>query len=263
MIAPDIRRILAPNPSPTTGPGTNTYLIGGTEVVVVDPGPAQPEHVEGALRVVGESGGRVVAILVTHGHPDHLPGAALFQVPTGAPILGHRLTSGVDRHLADAEALDLGRRRIVALETPGHAADHLCFWLPADCLLFSGDLIAGVGTVVLENAPGALARYLASLHRLAALGPLAILPGHGPVVPNGQAKIAEYLAHRAMREAQIVDALRQGPTTADELVRRLYVDTPPELLSLAARNVRAHLEHLAAAGRAVVTGNRWELGPAG
>jgi glyoxylase-like metal-dependent hydrolase (beta-lactamase superfamily II) len=242
-----------------TGPGTNTYLIGERAVVVVDPGPDVAEHVAATLAAADATGGHVVALLVTHGHADHLPAAYRIKEQTGAPILGHRQIPDLDRALADGETVSLGGETITSYETPGHAEDHLCFWLGADRMLFAGDLVAGLGTVVLSDAPGALTRYLASLERMGSLAPLTILPGHGPVVPDGLAKIQEYREHRAMRERQIVAALRAGPATVDLLVEQLYADTPPQLHAMAARNVRVHLDHLSAQGRALAVDGAWCL----
>jgi glyoxylase-like metal-dependent hydrolase (beta-lactamase superfamily II) len=253
-----VRRVLAPNPGPMTGQGTNTYLLGEREVAVVDPGPADDAHTAVVLAAV-PPGGRVVAILVTHGHADHLGGVAELKARTGAGLFGHRNLPGVEGVLDDGETLGLGGREIVAFTTPGHADDHLCFWLPDARLLLAGDLVAGVGTVVLSQTPGSLGRYLASLERLLTLGPFTLLPGHGPTIADGPARLREYLAHRAMREAQIVDSLRAGPATVDQLVARLYADVPVGLHPMAARNVRAHLELLEEKGRARVTGPEWTL----
>jgi len=253
-----VRRLLAPNPSSMTGQGTNSYLVGEREVAVVDPGPASPAHVE-ALLAAAPPGGRVAAILVTHGHGDHTGAVAGLKARTGAPVLGHADLPGVDRPLGDGERLTVDGRELAVLGTPGHAEDHLCFWLSDARALFAGDLVAGVGTVVLSELPGTLGRYLASLQKLLALGPFTLLPGHGPAVPDGPAKVREYLAHRATREAQIVAALADGPATVEALVARIYRDTPTSLHAMAARNVRAHLELLEAKGQVQVTDGLWAL----
>jgi hydroxyacylglutathione hydrolase len=251
-----LRRLVAPNPSPMTGDGTNTYLIGRTDVAVVDPGPAISDHVAAVLAAL-PPGGRVAAILLTHGHADHAGAVAALRQRTGAPVFGHAGLPDVDRPLEDGAGLDLAGERIEALATPGHADEHLCFWLPGPRVLLSGDLIAGRGTVVLSQTPGALSRYLASLERLRSLGRFALLPGHGPPIEDGASKVAEYLAHRAMRERQIVAALADGAATVDDLVARLYAETPPALHPMAARNVRAHLERLAELGQARQEGGHW------
>jgi glyoxylase-like metal-dependent hydrolase (beta-lactamase superfamily II) len=251
--------VLAPNPSLMTGPGTNTYLIGEDAVAVVDPGPDLAQHVEAIIAAVRDAGGQIVASLVTHAHPDHLPAAYRLREQIGAPIFGHPDIPSVDHPLRDGSAVTVESLHLVAYETPGHADEHLCFWLRSEKLLFCGDLIAGVGTVVLSETPGSLIRYMASLQRVEALGPSTILPGHGPIVADGLAKIREYLAHRAQRDQQIVDVLRSGPATVDTLVERIYVDTPPGLYAMAVRNVRAHLDRLSALGRVAVSDETWEL----
>jgi glyoxylase-like metal-dependent hydrolase (beta-lactamase superfamily II) len=197
---------------------------------------------------------------VTHGHPDHLPAAYSVRARTDAAIFGHPAIHEVDVPLHSGDDVEGVSGEIIAQATPGHAADHLCFWLPTRRLLFAGDLVAGQGTVVLSQESGALALYLDSLRRMLALGPSTILPGHGPVIADGPAKLQEYLDHRALRERQILDVLRRGPATVDEIVQRLYAGTTAaSLLPMAARNVQIHLDHLAHQGRAVEAGGRWHL----
>lgn len=256
-----IQRVLAPNPGLMTGTGTNTYLVAGGrgEVAVVDAGPDDPRHLA-AIVAAAQPMGRIAALLVTHGHADHLPGAVALREQTGAPIVGHARLREVDRVLADAAQLeDVHGLKLVGLETPGHTDDSLCFWDPAERALLTGDLIAGSGTLVVDEARGGLARYLGSLERLCQLGPCTIYPGHGPVAADGQGKIAEYLAHRAQREQQILDALSGGPVTVDSIVGLIYQGVAPGLVAMAARNVRAHLRKLEDEGSVVETGGAWRL----
>lgn len=252
----------APNPSPLTGLGTNTYLIGERDVVVVDPGPDISEHAEATLDAVRQVGGQISALLVTHGHRDHLPAAYRLRARTAAPIFAHPAIPDVNRPLQHGDEIVFDGRQIVAYETPGHSNDHLCFWIGAERLLFAGDLVAGVGTIVLSESPGSLTQYLTSLEAMLALDPLTIFPGHGPIVRDGLGKIQEYLAHRARREQQIIEVLRNGPATVGALVRRLYVDIEPELYPLAARNVGAHLDLLARQERVSSRDSEWHLSPA-
>lgn len=259
LVAPGVSRLLAPNPSPMTGDGTNTYLVGDTEIAVIDPGPALAPHLEAILAEVARRRGRIAALLVSHAHQDHLPAAYLLRERTSAPILAHSSIPGRDQALADGEQLTVGSSDFVAYETPGHASEHLCFWIVSQRLLFTGDLVAGAGTVVLAAEPGSLTAYLSSLRRMAELGSSTILPGHGPVVPDGLAKIEEYLAHRSDRDRQILKVLRDGPATVDTLVKRIYRETPPALRAMATRNVSAHLERLADLGEVKAQDSVWSL----
>jgi glyoxylase-like metal-dependent hydrolase (beta-lactamase superfamily II) len=254
-----IQRVLAPNPGPMTLNGTNTYLVdnGARELAVIDPGPDDPRHVAAIFQAAAPLG-TIAAVLVTHRHVDHLPAAHKVCARTGVPLLGHTDLPGVQRALADGEPA-FGALR--ALETPGHTRESLCFWDPDASVLFTGDLVAGLGTVVLDDQPGALGQYIASLERLISLAPRTIYPGHGPIVDDGVGKLNEYLQHRHQRVQQVVDALAlRGPATVDELVRAIYVDVAPNLVEMAARNVRANLEKLAAEGKVVAApGARWTL----
>ena len=254
-----IQRVIAPNPGPMTLTGTNTYLVGdgAGALAAIDPGPDEPRHVETILAAAAPLG-RITTVLVTHRHLDHLPAAAPLCRATGAVLVGHADLPGVQRPVGDGQTA-FGRLR--ALETPGHTRESLCFWDPAEGALFTGDLVAGTGTVVVDDQPGALADYIRSLERLLALGPRTIYPGHGPIVEDAMGKLKEYVAHRRERLQQVVDALAaRGPSTVDELVGAIYTDVPPGLAPMAARNVRANLEKLSA-DRAVVglPGDRWQL----
>lgn len=252
VVAPAVRRILANNPSPMTDRGTNTYLLGAETLVVVDPGPDMPEHIDAIV-----SHGRIAFSLVTHAHQDHLPGALRLRERTGAPIFGHVALPGVDRALADGEVVDAAGTHLVALTTPGHAPEHLCFWNETQRLLFTGDLIAGAGTIVLADAPNALTHYLDSLDRIRALGESTLLPGHGPVVADGLKHIESYVEHRLAREREVLVALGSGPATIETLVATIYVGLQPELLRPAARNVRAHLDRLVHLSRVAPEGDAW------
>ncbi|HEX5416855.1 MAG TPA: MBL fold metallo-hydrolase, partial [Chloroflexota bacterium] len=201
----------------------------------------------------------IVAALVSHGHADHLPAAVRLREERGVPIFGHPDLAAVDRPVVDGEEIRVGAACLTVYHTPGHAPDHLCAWNAADRVLFTGDLIAGEGTVVLSDEHRALSRYLGSLNRMLALRPAMLLPGHGPPVPNAESHILAYLVHRAQREEQVLAALRFGPATVDALVARLYADTPAALLPMAARNVRAHLENLEERGLVRQEGEEWEI----
>jgi glyoxylase-like metal-dependent hydrolase (beta-lactamase superfamily II) len=255
-----VRRVLGPNPGPFTLEGTNTWLVGGDPCLVIDPGPDDPDHVE---RVVGEAG-RVAGILLTHHHPDHAPGAAPLAKMTGAPVLALQPRSG-EEAVHDGASVDAEGASLRVVATPGHTPDHAAFHDPGDGGLFTGDAVLGRGTSVVDPPEGDLIQYLRSLEAMIALDPSTLYPGHGPVVKRAADKLNEYLAHRALRERQVLDGLRPGARSPHELVANIYVDYPPELHPAAARLVLAHLQKLEQEGRVVRRGppaeERFELAP--
>lgn len=238
--------------------GTNSYLLSNAagEIAVIDPGPELDGHVQ-AIVDRARSLGPITTVLVTHRHGDHLPAARPLCAQTGAVLLGHADLPGVDRAVVDQEVV-FGQLR--ALATPGHTRESLCYWDPADGALFTGDLVAGSGTVIVDDTPGALADYVASLERLLTLQPRTIYPGHGPLVADAQAKLSEYIAHRRGREQQVLAVLAErGPSSVDELVASIYTEVAPNLVPMAARNVRACLDKLASEGRVSAQVERWTL----
>lgn len=254
-LSPLVRRLVAPNPSPMTGAGTNTYLIGHGDVTVIDPGPDDPAHIQAILTAL--AGERVGRVLVTHSHPDHAPGAPLLGLKTGAPVLA--LAQG--QPLRDGQVVAGGSATIEVLHTPGHAPDHACYLLKEEGALFSGDLIASGTTVVIAPPDGDMAAYLASLEGLRRRRIARIYPGHGGVIEDAQAAIEEYIQHRQMRERQVMDALRDGPDNIAALVSRIYADVPAVLHPLAAQSVYAHLIKLRAEGKVSGTDptSEWRL----
>jgi glyoxylase-like metal-dependent hydrolase (beta-lactamase superfamily II) len=233
---PLVHRVVASNPGPYTGPGTNTWIVeAGPVVVVIDPGPDEDEHLAAIERKL--AGATVGAILVTHSHPDHLP---------LAQRLAARHHASVQRHpeLSDGDVVRAGTLNVTALHTPGHSADHLCFWLGQDRALFTGDLILGRGSSMVTYPEGDVAAYLRSLDRVAALAPRKLFPGHWDPVDDAMGKIAEYRAHRLEREAQILAEVRRGRGTAEELARRVYGDLDANLMLAAEMTLRAHLRKL-------------------
>lgn len=245
-----VLRVLAPNPSLETGAGTNTYLIGAGGCLIVDPGPAVPAHLERVARLAERRGG-VRAILITHAHPDHLAGAAQLRQMTGAPLFtqSQAHVPEADHLLADQDAVEAGTTRLIALHTPGHSADHLCFHDPVRQILFAGDLVAGEGTVFIAPPDGDLAAYLASLQRMLALPLRRIFPGHGPTVRSPHALLRAYLAHRAARERQVLAALDAGVRDMDGLIESVYPGLEHGRRPLAALQLRALLRKLADEGR--------------
>lgn len=264
-LEPGLRRIVAPNPSPMTYHGTNTYLIGDGDVVVIDPGPSIPAHLDAILATLAPHE-RIARILITHSHLDHSPLATPLNARTGAPVLaagpsdwGRSPTmqaladngligggEGVDANFAPTDTLGEGDvvegawGRIDVLATPGHMANHLSFvWNDA---LFSGDLIMGWSTSLVSPPDGDMAAFMASTRRIAKRTDRVAYPGHGEPVPDPAKRAAELIAHRQGREAQILDALADHPgADAPTLARAIYDDVPPALLPAAARNVLAHL----------------------
>lgn len=232
-----VTRVVAPNPGPYTGPGTNTWILDAGPVwAVIDPGPDDESHFEALQhRLTGRTVG---VILVTHGHPDHLPLADRLASAHGATVRRHP-------DLVDGDIVRVGNLNITALYTPGHSADHLSFLLAQDRAIFTGDLILGKGSSMVTYPEGDVAAYLRSLDRLAALGPRLLFPGHWDPVTDAMAKIDEYRRHRLEREAQVLAAVRSGPATAHELTRRVYGDLDEQLMRAAEMTMRAHLHKLA------------------
>jgi len=247
-----VRRIVAPNPSMMTGPGTNTYLVGIDEIVVIDPGPDDESHLDA---IAGCGGDRIRWIACTHTHEDHAPGVAGLKERTGAEVLAFDARDGleIDRAMADGDVIEATEFVLRAIHTPGHASNHLCFLLEQERMLFSGDHIMEGSTVVIAPPDGDMGAYLRSLERLSSHRPRlrSIAPGHGHLIEDPQAKIEEYVTHRLAREAQVLAALqRAGATTIEPMVKELYADVPEALHGMAAFSVWAHLLKLVEDGKA-------------
>lgn len=242
-----VRRLLAPNPSMMTGPGTNTYLIGEKEVAVLDPGPAMPAHID---NIVAKATGPIRWILVTHTHPDHSPGVRLLAKATGADVLGMAAPAGqhqdktfrADRILADGDALRSDEFHLQAVHTPGHASNHLCYMLEQHKLLFTGDHIIDGSTVVIDPPDGNMKHYIDSLRRCKALACRALAPGHGGVIEDPDRAIDWIIEHRLQREAKVRAAMEAHPgLSSHELVPHVYKDVDPKLFAWAERSLLAHL----------------------
>ena len=216
-------RVRAPNPSPMTLDGTNTYVAAGW---AIDPGPADEGHLQAVLAAAG---GRLDGILLTHAHPDHSDGAERLA----------ELAGGVAAILPDRDG-PVGP--FEAVLTPGHAPDHVCLLLDGAC--FAGDLVMGTGSVFIMPGEGSLSAYLDSLRRIRALGLDVLCPGHGPYVWDPAAKLDEYVAHRLERERLLLEALDAGARDTDELLDRAWADAPPELRPVAALSLQAHMDKL-------------------
>ncbi len=252
-----IALVRAPNPSAMTLSGTNSYVVDCGEgcALVIDPGPAIGSHVAALRDEAARRGLRIAALALTHGHPDHAPAAAMLARETGALVYAHPNSSVAhDRDLELEGELRVGGRALRVMDAPGHTFEHVVFYEPEARTLFTGDTILGEGTVVIAPPGGAMRPYQRTLERLALEFAQArtIRGGHGPLVENAQAKIAEYIAHRKEREAQLIAALANGPQTIPELVASIYGDTRTSLWPAAARQLLAYLDALCAEGRVAV-----------
>ncbi|MFC8868176.1 MBL fold metallo-hydrolase [Streptomyces sp. NPDC057148] len=244
--------VLAPNASAMTLDGTNTWILaepGSGLAVVVDPGPLDDTHLRHVVDTAERAGRRVALTLLTHGHPDHAEGAARFAELTGTNVraLDPALRLG-DEGLAAGDVIEAGGLELRVVPTPGHTADSLCFHLPADQAVLTGDTVLGRGTTVVAHPDGRLGDYLDSLRRLRSLtaddGVHTVLPGHGPVLDDAQGAVEYYLAHRAHRLAQVETAVEDGCRTPAEVVARVYADVDRSLWPAAELSVRAQLEYL-------------------
>ncbi|MEY8883083.1 MBL fold metallo-hydrolase [Donghicola sp. XS_ASV15] len=273
----DLRCILAPNPSPMTYTGTNTYLLGTTDICVIDPGPADDQHLTAILTAL-EPSQRISAILCTHAHLDHTPLCAALKEATGAPTYGFgtafegesaRMSAlrthnalgggeGIDAHfapdirLADGAQIEIGSTRIEAVWTPGHLSNHVCF--RTQDRVFSGDHVMGWATSMISPPDGDLEAFMTSLVKLKCPDDRVFYPGHGAPVFEPSRRIDDLYEHRMAREVQIMEALAEAPGNAEDLARRIYADIDAALIPAATRNVLAHLIALEGRGTAKANG---------
>jgi glyoxylase-like metal-dependent hydrolase (beta-lactamase superfamily II) len=265
-LEPLVTRILAANPSAFTYTGTETYLVGTTDVAVIDPGPDLPSHVDALIRAIG--GRPVVAIMCTHTHRDHSPASRAVQAATGAPIIGcaplaldddgPRADAAFDRDyrpdrvLADGEQVSGDGWTLTAVATPGHTSNHLCFALEESGALFTGDHVMGWSTSVIAPPDGDMGDYMASLEKLRARQDRVYYPAHGDAVETPQRLVRGMMGHRKQREGQILRLLGQQVGEIPAMVEKMYVGLDPRLTGAAGRSVLAHLIDLRQRG--IVTG---------
>ena len=261
-----VTRIIAPNPGMMTGPGTNTYLVGGEQLAVIDPGPAIDSHI---AAILAAGAGRIRVVLCTHTHMDHSPAAAAIKAATGAVVVGRPAPAqpgqdaafAPDRVLEDGDRVMINGLSLRAIHTPGHASNHLCYLLENTRMLFTGDHVMQGSTVVINPPDGDMRAYLASLERLLGEDTLILAPGHGYLIGEPHREARRLIRHRLAREQKVVWALeRMHAPTLEELVVEVYDDVSPRLHGVAQRSLRAHLDKLAAEGRVrVADGGRYAL----
>lgn len=258
QLEPLVTRILAPNPSAYTHSGTQSYLVGTSDVAVIDPGPDDPRHLSALTAAIGDR--PVRAIVVTHHHRDHSPASRPLASATRAPIVGAapfgpdddgaRADAAFDRDyapdrvLAEGETVAGSGWTLTAVATPGHTSNHLCYALAESGALFSGDHVMGWATSVVSPPDGDMGAYMRSLEKLLGRDDRIYYPGHGDAVTHPARLVRGMLGHRRQREGQILRLLREDPRTIETMVARMYVGLDPRLVPAAARSVLAHLYDL-------------------
>jgi glyoxylase-like metal-dependent hydrolase (beta-lactamase superfamily II) len=248
-----------------TGPGTNSYIVGDRELVLIDPGPDIESHANALIAAVGN---RLKWIVCTHTHLDHSPAAHAVKAATGAPIAGAVCAQDgrqdaqfvPDRALSEGDTISVEGVTLRAIQTPGHVCNHLCYLYEERKLLFTGDHVMQGSTVVITPPNGSMRDYLASLDKVLRLDIAELAPGHGRVIRSPQDELRKIIAHRLKRESKVLDALkRKSPGSLDELVPLAYDDTPQRLYPVARRSLHAHLIKLVQDGKARENGERWEI----
>ena len=277
-LSPLVSRLLAPNPGPFTFKGTGVYILGaGARVAVIDPGPLVADHIDALKRAIGRR--QVSHILVTHTHRDHSPAAAALKDWSGAATYGLALESRAAPSAAGEGMVDEAHDHdfvpdiavhdgmwiagdgfdLECVATPGHTANHICYALAQEKVLFTGDHVMGWSTSVIAPPDGDMGAYLASLEKLSARDDRILYPTHGSPVADPKDWLAQLIAHRRMREAQVLSALAGGAQPITALVEKLYPDIPPALCAAAAQQLLAHLKHLQERGEAVPDAGQWRL----
>mgnify|MGYP003682975369 CR=1 FL=1 len=267
VLSPLIRRITAPNPGIMTGPGTNTYLVGKGEWAVIDPGPAIPEHVSTIIQAAADAHATIRWIVCTHTHMDHSPAAKALQEATGAMVVGMPASNPTsqdpsfapDQCWQDGDYITCGDFTLTAVHTPGHASNHLCFYLEQEQILFTGDHIMEGSTVVIAPPDGDMKDYLDSLEKLKSLALTQLAPAHGNMMEHPQGIIEGLIQHRLMREAKVLEGMiKTGPADLDTLTPTVYDDVPDYLHPIARYSLLAHLGKLQKEGNVLEADGVWQ-----
>ncbi|KQN07745.1 MBL fold metallo-hydrolase [Sphingomonas aurantiaca] len=272
QLEPLVIRVLAPNPSPFTHTGTQTHIVGRSDVAVIDPGPDDPAHIAALLRAI--DGRPVTAIVVTHHHRDHSPATRPLQALTGAPIVGAApfdlddagaradasfdSAYAPDRVMVEGDRIEGNGWTLEAIATPGHTSNHLAFALPETGALFSGDHVMGWSTTIVSPPDGNMTAYMASLEKLMGRDDRVYYPGHGEAIEKPQRLVRGMLGHRKQREGQILRLLREAARSIPAMVERMYAGLDPRLVPAAERSVLAHLYDLQTRGLVIEEGEAWQ-----
>jgi glyoxylase-like metal-dependent hydrolase (beta-lactamase superfamily II) len=258
-----VRRLTAPNPGVMTGPGTNSYIVGGELLALIDPGPNIESHIGALLQLVGS---RLRWVLCTHTHHDHSPAAQAIRAATDAQLIGmtppdharHDTAFVPHRIMQDGDRLAGPGFTLRAVHTPGHASNHLCYLLEEERLLFTGDHVMQGSTVVIGPPDGSMSAYLSSLEKLLALDVARFAPGHGHPIDTPHDEVRKLIRHRLGREQKVLGALKkQRRGTLEALVVDAYDDVSPKLHTIAQRSLFAHLVKLESDGLAKREGDDW------
>ncbi len=265
-----VSTVLGQNPSAFTGPGTNTYLVGkGKKPILLDTGIGLDVYdplLKQGLAETKNGATELQEIVITHVHQDHIGGVPHVQAQFGELKVSKKAWLGKDdeydfplTYIEDGATIETDGATLRAVHTPGHALDHLCYYLEEEKALFTGDVVLGAGTTVIPEEGGGLIDYLPSLHKLLELDLSVIYPAHGPAIREPYKKLNEYIAHRELREQQVLEAMNAGLSEIPLMVKRIYVDTPEFLHKAAAGSVRSHLIKLAKEGVVKNEGEEWAL----
>jgi glyoxylase-like metal-dependent hydrolase (beta-lactamase superfamily II) len=264
-----VSTVLGQNPGPFTGPGTNTYLVGTSRrPILLDTGIGLEVYDPLLKKGLAETKGatEIQEIILTHVHQDHIGGAARVRAQFGDLKVSKKAWPGKDEaynlpltYIEDGARIATDGATLRAIHTPGHARDHLCYYLEEEKALFTGDLVLGAGTTVIPEEGGGLIDYMASLRKLLTLDLAVIYPAHGPAIRDPYKKLNDYISHRELREQQILDAMKAGLSEIPAMVKRIYTDVPEFLHGAAGNSVLSHLNKLRKEGVARQEGERWVL----